>query len=239
MSRISYPGAELDLFSVAVNWKSYWKCLIHPYLKGDVLEVGAGIGSNTLLLRDVRQRRWVCLEPDETLVARLTSRLQQIDPEARWEIRTGTIDDIDPRPQFEAIIYLDVLEHIADAKAELSAAERRLRTGGYLIVLAPAHQMLFSEFDTAVGHHRRYTKSTLAAEVPYTLTLVRMIYLDSVGFLMSFGNRWLLHQPQPTRAQIALWDRVIVPCSRFLDPILRYTVGKSVLGIWRKSVDTV
>jgi hypothetical protein len=31
------------------------------------------------------------------------------------------------------------------------------------------------------------------------------------------------------------WDRLLVPCSRALDPLLGYRVGKSVLGIWERS----
>ena len=40
----------------------------------------------------------------------------------------------------------------------------------------------------------------------------------------------------PTPGQIALWDRVMVPISRLLDPVLGYRLGKSVMGVWRKQV---
>ena len=35
--------------------------------------------------------------------------------------------------------------------------------------------------------------------------------------------------------QILFWDRVLVRLSRALDPLLGYRVGKSILGVWRKS----
>ena len=40
-----YPGGELELFKRATRWKAYWSSRIRPRVKGDVLEVGAGIGS--------------------------------------------------------------------------------------------------------------------------------------------------------------------------------------------------
>ena len=56
----------------------------------------------------------------------------------------------------------------------------------------------------------------------------------SVGLLASAGNRFISRNSSPTPAQIKLWDRVMVPLSRRFDPLLRYAVGKSVLGVWRK-----
>jgi hypothetical protein len=46
----SYQGSELDLFRHAVNWKRYYASRLQPYIKGDVLEVGAGIGATSRFL---------------------------------------------------------------------------------------------------------------------------------------------------------------------------------------------
>jgi hypothetical protein len=40
----------------------------------------------------------------------------------------------------------------------------------------------------------------------------------------------------PTSGQIRFWDRVLVPASRVVDPILAFRVGKSVIAIWTRSV---
>ena len=103
-----------------------------------------------------------------------------------------------------------------------------------MIVLSPACQGLFSPFDRAVGHYRRYSRRRLAEVAPTDLETVRLIALDSVGMLASFANRRMLKQELPTRKQIAVWDKWMIPCSRVLDPIFGGRVGKSVLGIWRK-----
>ena len=52
----TYPGGELELFEHARNWKKYFSHFIKPYLKGRVLEVGAGIGSTTVILNNKKSR---------------------------------------------------------------------------------------------------------------------------------------------------------------------------------------
>ena len=46
MTEFAYIGQELEIFAQAVNWKRYFARYIAPYIRGDVLEVGAGIGAN-------------------------------------------------------------------------------------------------------------------------------------------------------------------------------------------------
>jgi ubiquinone/menaquinone biosynthesis C-methylase UbiE len=67
MSQITYLGSELEVFAHAHNWKQYVRSQIREYLNGSVLEVGAGIGSNTLVHVDGDHTRWVCLDPDPDL----------------------------------------------------------------------------------------------------------------------------------------------------------------------------
>jgi hypothetical protein len=50
MNEFKYVGSELDLFATVCNWNAYWSQQIRPFLRGDILEVGAGIGSNTRFL---------------------------------------------------------------------------------------------------------------------------------------------------------------------------------------------
>ena len=127
-----------------------------------------------------------------------------------------------------------MLEHIEHDHAELERAQRHLRPGGAVIVLSPAFEFLYSEFDRAVGHFRRYNKRSLAAAFPAQLRRERLFYLDSVGMLTSLANRFVLRQNNPNAGQIRLWDRVIVPVSKWIDPLVGYTFGRSLIAIYRK-----
>ena len=117
---------------------------------------------------------------------------------------------------------------------QLRLAAERLKPGGFLVVLSPAHQALYTSFDRAIGHYRRYNKSVLMSIAPSSLRRVEMIYLDAVGALASLGNKFLLKSSVPTPEQIAFWDKVMIPLSRLIDPLLRYKVGKTIVGIWQK-----
>jgi SAM-dependent methyltransferase len=236
MSDFHYVGSELDLFAAATNWKTYWAHRISPYLAGDVLEVGAGIGSNAQFLSAAATGRWVCLEPDPNLAAQLTQNLEQLHSPCHFESVCGTLQALPDADTFDTIVYIDVLEHIEDDAAELDRAAARLRPGGRIIVLSPAHQWLFTPFDAAIGHFRRYNRSSLRLATPAAAPLESIFYLDACGILASAANQLFLRQSMPTSAQIGVWDKWIVPVSRVLDPMLFSSLGKSIVGIWRKPV---
>lgn len=232
MTTYQYVGSELEVFEKAHNWKAYLRHRMEPYLSGSVLEVGAGLGANTRQFAALNFDRWTCLEPDGALL----DRIHLDDPLLRrHDVILGDITSLDPSAGFDAILYIDVLEHIEDDSGELRRASAHLNPGGALIVLSPAHPWLFTPFDRAIGHYRRYTKKTLRAAAPANLHREKLVYLDSVGMLASLGNRWLLDSNMPTAAQIKMWDSLLVPCSRLLDPLLGGSAGKSVLGIWRNA----
>jgi SAM-dependent methyltransferase len=146
----------------------------------------------------------------------------------------GTLEDIPSDDLFDTILYIDVLEHIEDDKHEVEAAAQHLRPGGHLVILAPAHQSLYTPFDAAIGHFRRYDKQSLSAVIPPNLTEKALFYVDSAGALASAGNKLVLRSDNPQARQIVFWDRVLIPISRKLDWLLCYNIGKSVIGIWRR-----
>lgn len=227
----SYQGRELDVFAAALHWKAYWASRIGRWVRGDVLEVGAGLGANTTLLQNSRVRSWRCIEPDPQLAAQLAGAVAHLPV---CSVSAGTIASV-AESRFDAILYIDVLEHIEADRDELRAAAKMLRDAGHVIVLAPAHQFLFSEFDASIGHYRRYNRTSLAACSPTGCRLEAMFYLDCAGMLASLANRILLRQSQPTAAQIGLWDNYIIPVSRVLDPVLRYSFGKTICGVWTRT----
>ena len=106
--------------------------------------------------------------------------------------------------------------------------------GGHIVVLSPAHQWLFSEFDKSIGHVRRYDKRNLRSLMPSGWTEKKLAYLDSVGVLLSLANALALRQALPSRLQLSLWDRLCVPLSRIVDRVLLGNCGKSILAVWEK-----
>ena len=230
--QIDYVGEELAIFQLAENWKRYVASRLRPHISGHVLEVGAGMGANVSYYHRDDLGRYVALEPDTRLCDDF--RRQQVEGRipARCELVQGTLETLPLNETFDSIIYIDVLEHIEDDRTEFRRAFERLRPGGQLSVLCPAHNFLFSPFDKAIGHFRRYDKRMyreLSDRQP-----LKLEYLDSVGMMASAANRMLLRQSYPNATQIFLWDRVFVRLSRIADPLLLRCFGKSILGVWKK-----
>lgn len=230
----SYPGEELVLFEKAVKWKRYFASFIKPYLTGTVIEPGAGTGGTTLLLNDGSPSSWVLLEPDKKMAATLEKKMEYHQLMANCKVIHGTIAQLSGSTA-DTIIYIDVLEHIEYDKEELEKAVTLLKPGGHLVILSPAFQSLYSPFDKAIGHYRRYTKATLKKVIPATMVQVQLRYLDTTGYFMSLTNRLLLKQTYPTPKQVEIWDNYFIPISRIMDRILNYSFGRSILGAWRKS----
>ncbi len=230
-----YIGSELELFAEAVNWRAYWQRQAIPFLGVRVLEVGAGIGTVTRDLCRPPVQHWVALEPDWAMAARLAADRQAGRLPAMCEPRHGTTAALGPEERFDTALYIDVLEHIEDDHNEVAQVTRHLTTGGHLVVLVPAHQALYTPFDSAIGHLRRYRMARLLTLGANGMGVCRARYLDSVGLLASLGNRLLLHSAQPSQRQIRLWDGLMVRLSRRLDPLFGYRLGKSALVVWRKA----
>jgi SAM-dependent methyltransferase len=231
----AYEGKELELFAAAHNWKRYYASNIRRHLGKAVVEVGAGLGANTPYLIGPAQERWLCLEPDADLAAQIPATVAGEARRDIIQIRRGFLRDLSPDEIFDTILYIDVLEHIEDDAAELQEAAMHLAPGGKIIVLSPAQPGLYTEFDRAIGHYRRYTRKSLRACTPTGATLVELYALDSCGLMASVTNRLFLHQSIPTVRQIGFWDRCLVPISRMTDPIVFYSLGKSLVGVWQKA----
>jgi SAM-dependent methyltransferase len=232
-NQIDYVGNELELFEQATNWKRYFASRLKPYLNGDVLEVGAGFGANVPYLFRSDLKSWVSLEPDLKLCEEYRRRQAEgiVPPEC--QLTHGTIANLPDDATFDSILYIDVLEHIEADEEEFELAYARLNVGGHLAILCPALGYLYSPFDKAIGHFRRYNKSMyrkLSARQPCNLE-----YLDSVGMFASVANKLLLRQSVPTAKQIALWDRLFVRLSLVTDTLTLRKVGKTILGVWQKS----
>jgi SAM-dependent methyltransferase len=234
MQEINYVGNELELFQHATVWKKYFGKLLKPYLTGRVLEVGAGLGGTTEYLCDGSQPKWVCLEPDPELFLQLNKKISQKELPSSCVALKGTITDLPANEKFNAIVYIDVIEHIENDREELKNAEQLLAPGGHLLVLVPAHQFVYSPFDKSIGHFRRYDKKQLAETAPSSVQLEKIFYLDSMGLLASMMNKYFLKQNYPTKKQVRFWDKLIVRISKLTDAMIGYSTGKTLIAIWQK-----
>jgi 2-polyprenyl-3-methyl-5-hydroxy-6-metoxy-1,4-benzoquinol methylase len=233
--KFEYSGNELDIFSNARNWKKYWRRMIDSYVNGKVLDVGAGVGSTASNFADRYFNEWNLLEPDKNFYNKLSIKINSTQMPKNCQTIHGDLSCINNSKKFDSILYIDVLEHIKDDRQELKMAAELLQKNGYLVILSPAYNFLYTEFDLKIGHFRRYSKSTLKKILPLELTVEKIFYLDCVGICASLINKILLMKSEPSLSQIKFWDKYLIPISQCLDKILLNKVGKTIICVLKKS----
>jgi SAM-dependent methyltransferase len=202
-----------------------------PYLRGRLLEVGAGLGTITRkLVERYPELSVVALEPAENVSADLES-YAALTP--RVTARRQTLAEYEPDQAggFDALLYLNVLEHIADDAQELRLAARALRPGGTLLVFGPALEWLYSELDYRAGHYRRYSLRRLRALASAAgFKVVSARYFDVLGVLPYLVVYRLSRHDDIAGSTLWGYDRAVVPLSRLLQrAVPRPPLGKNVI----------
>src|SRR5437016_5447341 len=88
-----------------------------------------------------------------------------------------------------------------------STAPTTTKPGGRLILWVPAFQLLYSDFDRKIGHHRRYRKGELRAQLTragYEVAEIR--YVNSVGALAWLVVARLMHRAPTGGASVKIYD---------------------------------
>jgi SAM-dependent methyltransferase len=77
---------------------------------------------------------------------------------------------------YDAVLALDVIEHLDDDRAAVERLGDLVRPGGVLVVSVPALPDLFTEFDAIQGHRRRYLPETLRRAFADTVLHVEEVF---------------------------------------------------------------
>ena len=153
------------------------------------------------------------------------------------------------RCRFEIIGAFDVIEHLYDDRQALRDFHRLLSDDGFLILTVPGHMSLWSYFDKASGHYRRYSRDTLEQtlsacgfQVEFLTEFMMVLY--PVLWISRRLSGWLR---TPMANQDSLSDLQVVPGLNMLMlwsvawelPFIRRRVrmpfGSSLLAIARRA----
>ncbi|BCX48302.1 hypothetical protein HAHE_22100 [Haloferula helveola] len=222
---------EFAALSEAVNYRHAIVREFKPFLKGRVLEVGAGIGqTSSAILGLDGVDELVGLEPDERFHQGFESAL----PEVR--LIKGTTADLEAAEEFDAAVMVNVLEHIEHDKEELVRLRGLLAArSGFLCILVPARQELYSRLDAHFGHFRRYGRRELRSKLEAAgFTMNSIFYFNLAGYF-AWGLRYkLLRGMSFDVGQVRLFDRKIFPLVNRLERgLCRPPVGQSLVAIAR------
>jgi SAM-dependent methyltransferase len=198
-------------------------------IRGDVLEMGCGIGSISRRLLGsslVRSLDAVDIDPE------YLSRVSREIPDPRLRTICSSAEAFEPREDsYDLVVSINVLEHVRDDLAALRGFARALRQEGVCLLLVPAHPWLFSSLDSGLSHHRRYTREglrSLAARAG--LETRSLFHWNPLGALGWWLNGKLLRRPHLSRGQVAAYSRFCITLSRLLDRLNPFPLGISLVG---------
>lgn len=226
--------AEKNLEIVAQNerFNEWMFNEIKPFVKGDVLEVGSGIG--TISKRLVRDFDNVCLTDisDEYI-----SNLKKFRKAKVTKLNLEKLSDFKKfkEESFDSIVCLNVLEHVKDDLFSVKQMKKLLKKNGKMVILVPAHKFLYNELDKAVLHHKRYDKKDiLELGKKSGLKIDKLFYFNAFSILGWFVNGTLLKKRNVSEGAMGLLDK-LVPIFRFIEKcILFRRIGLSLIVVFRK-----
>jgi 2-polyprenyl-3-methyl-5-hydroxy-6-metoxy-1,4-benzoquinol methylase len=214
--------ANLDVAEdSAPNYLRWIADRCEPHLGRRVLEVGAGTGSITELYADGREvlaidrSPWCVDEMSKRFAASPSVTVRKAD----------LLELVDEGQRFDAVVMLNVLEHIEDDVAALQTLGSLLETGGRVVLYVPALNGLYGPWDRKVGHYRRYApwrmREVLAAA---GMTPVELRYMNA----LSVPAWWAFSHSdveKSTAGNMSLWDKTGIRMGRRIESIVPVPFG--------------
>lgn len=237
-----YEGQDLEAL---VNLENYYQWILGtfaPYLRGRVLEVGAGTGNFASNYVDAADDV-VLLEPARNLHTALADRFRD-----RRHVRvvgalleevcgpTTTGPSLLPN-SFDTAILVNVLEHIPDDRGTLCRLRQLLRPEGTLLVFVPALSWLYGSLDALVHHVRRYSRRRLARRVRRAgFAIERLHYFDLLGMVSWLVAGRILRQHRFSPLAARFYDRCVVPLTAYAESWITPPLGKNLICVARQTL---
>lgn len=212
---------------------------IRPYVKGEVLEIGSGIGNISsffveagipITLSDLDLHYCSLLEKNFENENKVKG-IYQLDL-ANSSFKSAYASLLG---RFDTVFALNVVEHIPNDKLAIANAKLLLRRGGHLVVLVPAYTALYNGLDQGLEHWRRYNRHSLKKLLSKDFEILKTQYFNLAGIVGWFLSGSVLKKATLPSAQVSLYDK-LVPLFRIADTMTFNQVGLSVIAVGRKSV---
>jgi glycosyltransferase involved in cell wall biosynthesis len=214
----TYGSQILGRLNRAPKFTQWMADVIRPFVGQKVLEIGAGTGNLTAQLIP-RVSYWTTdINP---LYLMYLENVGRNRPYMKVGFTDAENRESYPKGQdFDTVICLNVVEHLADDRGALLNIRSVLDAGGRAIILVPCGPKLYGTLDEVLGHHRRYTRQTLEDLVKKAnFELETMLEFNRVGVIA-----WWLNGRVLRRRIFGLWQiktlNLMTPLFRTVDKIL-------------------
>ena len=236
-TNFSYSGTELEVLAKARNYYRWILRYFRPHLSGRVAEVGAGLGSFSEYLVSVGAvQSLYAVEPADNLIASLNARFHN-DPKVIPV--HAYFESQDQATGLDAVVVVNVIEHIEDDRAFLSAAFDRLKEGGRVLLFVPALPWLYGTLDRAFDHYRRYTQRSLRERLEFAGFHVATIrYMNMLGIVSWYLAGRVVKKRSVRPIDLMIYDRIFVPWISRIEQLIEPPIGQSLLVIAHKKLAT-
>ncbi len=228
----------LNTIALANHFNRWMYETIKPYCKGDILEIGSGVGNiseyflhdnSRILLTDIRDGYCDSLREKfsghNSLLGIENMNLVDAEFDTKFSKHFNN---------FDSVFALNVVEHIFDDKLAVSNCYKLLKPGGHLIILVPAYQWLYNDFDKELEHYRRYTRKKLESLFTASdFSVSHSQYFNAAGIAGWLVSGKMQHHKIIPAGQIRLFDR-LVSVFRLFDKLILNSFGLSVITVGKK-----
>lgn len=234
---IDEEGLEtLEAISQAENFNKWMYETIAPWCHGNILEIGSGIGNissqfiksgQKITVSDIRDNYCGYLADHFHEDVSDILNIDIVDPE--FDQKHSELFD-----KFDSLFALNIVEHVKDDLTAIANCKKLLKKGGKIVILVPAYQALYNQFDKELEHYRRYTLTSLSAL--FTKNDFRIIHRQYFNFFAIFGwwfSGAILRKKTIPEGQMKLYDK-LVPAFKLIDKILANKIGISAIVVGEK-----
>lgn len=229
---VNDPHGESTLESMSqAEWYNQWTLnKLKPYINGDILEVGCGIGNFTTQLTEFGKVTAIDIQNDY-----IPALQKKLDGTA--QIGLGDIEKekyFFSSKKFETIICLNVLEHTKNDIVAIENMVKLLKPGGYLLVLVPSGMNFYGRIDKAIRHYRRYNKKSLVSLMEKSGLRVRLVrILNILGAIGWFISGRILRTQIVRKDQLKIFN-LVAPIILPLEDVIEPPFGTSILVVGQK-----
>ncbi len=216
---------SLETLSQAGPYYKWLAGRVRPFLKGKVLEIGAGIGNFA---------RWGIESATEYHVSdndpRLVEELsREFNRAICWDLYTPFPAD----ETYDTVVILNVVEHLEDDIGALQCIHARIKPGGHLILMVPAMSFLYGSLDRSFGHYRRYSKESITQLIrKSSFEILKAEYVNVIGMIGWYVYGKIL-KVRKLPEQLCSRFHFVLPFLKLERPLAHF-MGLSVIVVARK-----
>lgn len=223
----------------AIQRKNFTKWVfeeLSPGLKGEIMEIGSGLGTySQLIIEKFPESQITLTDISSNYVENLKKKFSQSKISVHnLDLNEKTNFEKIGYGKFDSIIAINVLEHVEHDNFALDHLYNMLRNDGNLIILVPANKFLYNIIDKSIGHWRRYTKKELKSKLLKSNFKIQKIYsFNILGMLGWFLNGNIFKKDEINKDASKFFDK-LVPAMKIIEKISGRQIGLSIICYCKK-----